>query len=208
MAERDLLKYARRLDVPEGPDLHPYCLEPQLEHFRSLDKIDTLAIRFYDGRLWCHGYNTYYLAHFYPTLTTLAFHSLVGSYFYALQFAMQFPNLQNLTLDSLWEKGLPWSEPPVLCVAGQSPPLRGHFRYFGLRSTRRLLPNGFASGLPNGINFRSVEFKEVRREQGQKILDGCASSLQEFTMWVVRDGEESLPRLLRAIETGRTNFYP
>ena len=52
MDERDLLKYARRLNIRAEPGFSPYSLEPQLQHFRSLDRIHTLTIHSYDAR---HG---------------------------------------------------------------------------------------------------------------------------------------------------------
>ena len=204
MAERDLLKYVRHLIIPNGSKLDPYSLG-QLEHFKSLDRIDTLTIDYYDGSLWNHDYN-HYFAHFYPTLTTLEFHSPAGGYLYVLQFALQFPNLQNLTFGSLLDIPQSGLIPPAPFVGSQSPPLRGRLRCVNLNSPRHSLPKEFAFDLPNGINFRSVEFTNVDWEQRQQILDGCASSLREYTMLVVGDGE-SPPQFFCAAGTGRADSH-
>jgi len=186
VGERGLLKYARRLDIQSGSRFSPYTLEPHLHHFQSLDRIHTLAIHSYDPFLWHDVYNT----QFYPTLTTLVLHYPVGHYRYVLRFALQFPNLQNLTLNCFRDEARGWSGTSIPLAISQSPPLRGHFRCASLSPMNPMWPREFAFNLPNGINFRSVEFRDVHWKQGQQILDGCANSLEEFTIRIIGSGEE------------------
>jgi hypothetical protein len=189
MGERDLLKYARHLNIHMEMRFSLRAPEPHLQHLQSFDRIHTLTIHRYYAYPWREGENPLF-THFYPTLTTLVLNCPISRSHHVLQFALQFPNLQNLTLESLWEETWPSSVPPVV---GQSPPLRGHFRCAGLSSTHPVWPRKFALDLPNGINFSSVEFQNVCWEQGQQILDGCASSLEEFAIHIAEDGEKMLP---------------
>jgi len=193
MGERDLLKYARHLTICMGSTFRPHFLEPHLQHFRSLDRIHTLTIYSYDAVLWRDVHDTYF-TQFYHTLTTLALHFPRGHYRYVLQFALQFPNLENLALTNLWVETWIPSGIPVPPMVNQSPPLRGRLRCSGLDQMNPVWPREFAFSLPNGINFRSVEFRYVDGRQGQQILDGCANSLEEFAITITGIGKESLPR--------------
>jgi len=205
-AERDLLKYARHLDVRIGFKFSPCVLEPHLQHFQSLDRINTLTINSFDALLWRDVYDIYF-TQFYPTLTTLVLEFPVGHYRHVLQFALQFPNLQNLTLDYLRDEVQGWSRIPVPPVVNQSPPLRGHFRCVSLSPVHFVWPREFAFDLPNGINFRSVEFLAVYCKQGQQILDGCANSLQEFSVNITSE-REAPPWLFRTTETKHADSHP
>ena len=101
MGEHDLLKYTRHLNISIGYfAFSPNILEPHLRHFKSLDRVNTLTIYSYDGVLWRDVYNTYF-TQFYPTLTTLALRYPTSHYRFVLQFALQFPNLENFTLEGL-----------------------------------------------------------------------------------------------------------
>ena len=111
MGERDLLKYTGHLNIRVGRDFSsnafsPDTLEPHLHHFQSLDRIHTITIYSYDAHVWRDAYNT----HFYATLTTLALHFPVNGYRDVLRFALQFPNLESLTLESLRIEGGALSE--------------------------------------------------------------------------------------------------
>lgn len=203
MAERDLLKYARHLNIRIGSKFFPPHLVPHLQHLQSLDRVHTLTIHLHDAIRWRDVHNTYF-TQFYPTLTTLAFHLPSGYYLDLLQFALQFPNLQNLTLDYLRDEaqGRPGMSVPL--VVSQSPPLRGHLRCAGLNQINLTWSRESAFNLLNGINFRSIEFQDVHYMQGQQILDGCATSLEELAIHVIGNGEKSLPRFLSHTQ-GRTH---
>ena len=191
MAERGLLRYARRLNIRVGPKFRPDFLEPHLHHFQSFDRIHTLTIDSYEAAAWYLVYNTYF-THLYPTLTTLTLCSPTGQFRYVLEFALQFPNLENLTIENLRDVAWGWQETPPPPAVLQSPPLRGHLRCVGLilQDVMWHWPMELASNLKNGINFRSVEFYHVDGEQGQVILDGCAGSLEEFVIHMAKRGEE------------------
>ena len=208
MGEHDLLKYARHLNIRVGSGFSPYALESHIQHFRSLDRIHTLTIHPFDARPWSPSYDAYF-TQFYPTLTTLALHFHVGSYRFVMRFVVQFPNLENLTLNYLRSETwlLPGTSAPLR--VSQPPPLRGHLRCSGLGPRRiPIWATELAFDLQNGINFRSVEFKDVHWERGQQILDGCASSLEEFAVHIIGNGEkESSPRSFSVTETGCTNSH-
>ena len=181
MGERDLLKYARRLDIFIGHVFSPDAVEPHLQYFRSLDKIHTLAIHSYYAFVWWDAYSTHF-THFYPTLTTLALYSPIGHYRFFLQFALQFPNLENLALEYLHDETNTWPGITVPPIATESPPLRGHLQLTGLSPTDPVWTREFAFDLPNGINFRSIELRYVHWDHGQHVLNGCADSLEELTI--------------------------
>ena len=102
MGERDLLKCAGHLVIHLEYTVPPHVLEPHLQYLQSLDGVHTLTFRSYISYEWRDIYNTYF-TQLYPTLTTLVLDSPVGHYCYVLQFALQFPNLENLTLKSPWD---------------------------------------------------------------------------------------------------------
>ena len=207
MGERDLLKYARHLNISIGyVRFSPCALEPHLQYFRSLDRIHTLTIRLFYAFAWCDVYNTYF-TQFYPTLTTLSFHSPIGHHRFLLQFALQFPNLENLTLEFLRHGTLVLPGAPVPPVVTKSPPLRGHLQFAGagLGPLDPVWTKEFAFDLPNGINFRSIEFRDVHCKHGQYILDGCAGFLEELAVHNVRNGGmKLLLRSFRAAKPERT----
>ena len=204
MAERGLLKYARRLNIRLGPKFRPYFLEPHLQHFQSLDRIHTLTIDAYDTITWCWVYDTHF-AHLYPTLTTLVLRFPAGQFRYVLEFALQFPNLENLTVENLQDIVWVWQGTPPPAPVLQSPPLRGHFRCVGLILQD---PMELTFELQNDINFRSVEFYRVYGGRGQPILNGCADSLEEFAIHITGSGEESLQLSSSGTtRTGLSNQY-
>ena len=51
VGERDLLKYARHMDIRIEDDVPPDILEPHLQYFQSLDRIHTLTIHPYESLL-------------------------------------------------------------------------------------------------------------------------------------------------------------
>ena len=208
MGERDLLKYARHLDISVGWVFSPWGLDPgRLRHFPSLDRIHTLTIHWYYTVIWANVNNTYF-THIYPTLTTLVLRSPIGYYRFVLQFALQFPNLENLTLDSLQEGTLVWPGASVLPLVTKSPPLCGHLQFADLSPMDPVWTREFAFDLPNGINFRSVEFCDVHWKHGQPVLDGCAGSLEELTVHNVTNGErESRLRSFRVATTERIGSH-
>ena len=124
-----------------------------------------------------------------------------------MRFVVQFPNLENLTLEYLRIQTWMLSGAPEPLVVDQPPPLRRHLRCAGFGPRRiHLLATELAFDLQSGIGFRSIEFKDVHWERGQKILDGCAGSLEESAVCVVDHGEkELLSRSFREIEIGRAS---
>ena len=113
----------------------------------------------------------------------------------------KFPNLKNLAVEYLYDeiRTPPWISIPL--VVSQSPPLRGHLQLTGLIL---IDPDGQEPtfDLLNGINFHSIDFRDVHWKHGQHGLDGCARSLEELTTYNV--GEmRSLPRSFRTAKIER-----
>ena len=193
MAERGLLRYAKHLNINLGPNFSQTSLEPHLQHFQSLDRIHTLTIHSCDSILLGDTYNPCF-KHLYPTLTTLVLYSSTSHYYrYASHFILQFPNLQNLTLGSLHAGSWGWPGTPMPLVVSQPPPpppLSGHLRCISASSGTPMWPRRFPSDLPCGISFRSIEFREVHCDQGQRILDRCAGALEKFTICIDRKGKK------------------
>ena len=208
MGERDLLIYARRLNISIGYRVFsPSALGPHLRYFRSLDRINTLTIHSFDAVLLYDVYNTHF-TQCCLTLTTLALHSPEGHYRFLLQFALQLPNLENLTIEYLRHERRMLSRVSVPPIVTKSPPLREHLWRASLGPEHPEWTREFAFDLPNGINFPSVEFQDVHWERGQQILDECAGSLEGFTVRTIGNGErELLPHLFYAAGTERTVSY-
>ena len=192
MGERGLLKYARYLDIRIGVDAPSDILEPHLQYFQSLDRIHTLTIHSYESLLCREVYSTYF-AQFYPTLTTLVLYFPIDhNRFTPWQFVSQFPNLKNLTLESLWDETRVWTGTQVPPVVAKFPPLRGHLRCAGPGAMIPVWKREFFFDLPNSLNFRSVELQGIYWARAQKILDGCVSSLEELTVHVTGNGGRTL----------------
>jgi hypothetical protein len=182
MSERGLLQYARKVHIHLPPTFNPDILLPHLRHFQSLDRIHTLAIDYYDAVAWAfpEHYKTCFV-HFYPTLTSLTLCHSSGHYRLILQFALQFPNLENLCLDSVEYEWWPGPDMTIPAIVDQSPPLRGRLRLVGAVAVAQYLID-LAYELPNGINFRSVEFGGFAGSDAQHILNGCAHTLENLTI--------------------------
>ncbi|KAF9645151.1 hypothetical protein BDM02DRAFT_3189966 [Thelephora ganbajun] len=125
--ERGLLRYTRQVHVHMGHTFTPGILLPHLSHFRSLDRVHSLTIEAYDAVTWAN-YSKPFFVHFYPTLTSLTLHRPLNHYRYVLQFALQFPNLENLTIE--WLENHEWIQPDmeIPAIVDKPPPLRGHLR--------------------------------------------------------------------------------
>ena len=194
MGERGFLQYPRhvylRLDCLFTPDI----LTPHLNHFQSLDRVHSLTIDAYEGLIW-RNYHSACFAHFYPTLTSLTLHRPISHYRYILQFALQFPNLQNLCIKHMEDGGHTRPDLVIPPIVDESPPLRGHLRLVGVGTDQ--WPIEFTNDLPNGINFRSVELQGVFWEHCQRILTACAGTLEDLTIAPRRQCTHSVQRLPR-----------
>lgn len=179
MGEQDFLRYTRQVHIQGFDPFAPGTLLPHLHHFQSLDRVHALTIDRYDTYPWATHYKSCFI-HFYPTLTTLTLRRPFGHHRLVLQFALQFPNLENLCLE--WPKND--EVPPSVFVPSifdQLPPLRGHLRLVGLGGALRW-PAGFVHELQNGINFRSVEIEESSADYTQDILNACADTIESLTL--------------------------
>ena len=80
--------------------------------------------------------------------------------------------------------------PPVVSHPPPPPPLSGHLRCISASSGTPMWPRRFPSDLPCRIGFRSIEFREIHCDQGQRILDRCADAPEKFTICIGRKGEK------------------
>lgn len=176
LGERGFLQYVQEVRIRMGSTLFtPDILIPHLDHFRTLNRVHSLTIESYDGVVWLNHHRSSFI-HFYPTLTSLTLHHPLNHYRCILQFALQFPNLENLCIEGLRSENWIRSDLTIPPIVDKSPPLRGHLRLAGPDFVVRWLTE-FAWEIPNGINFRSVELQSVFWNQAQQILNACADTL-------------------------------
>lgn len=185
-AERGLLQYAQQVFIRNNLQLDnhhstfsPAALSPHLHHFRSLDRIHTLTIEHLDAALWLNQSKDYF-SHFYPTLTSLKLHHPCGSYRAILQFALQFPNLDNLSFQ-MFPSQEGEGEDQTDVVIDQSPPLRGNLSLIGYNTTGEW-PVDAIHELRNGMNFRSVELEAFSSDRVQHILNACGNTLEDLAI--------------------------
>ena len=100
MGERGFLQYTRKVHIRMGRAFTPDILIPHLFHFQSLDRVHSLTVEYYDAILWRSHHKIFFI-NFYPTLTSLTLHRPFHHYRCVLQFALRFPNLENLCIEGL-----------------------------------------------------------------------------------------------------------
>ena len=179
--ECDLLKYTRLVHVRDPGIFTPETLQlPHLHYFHSLNRVHTLTVEHYDAASWEKHYAPC-LSHLYPTLTSLALSCRPHGHYRAIcQFILQFPNLENVSLERLQNEVE--SESSVPTTVDRFPPLRGHLRLAFLSSSDQWLMN-FARDFRTRINFRSVELEtSVLGDHTRRILKACAHTLQFLTI--------------------------
>ena len=177
--ERGLLQHTRRVHISLIGYYIQHTAPFHLHRFQSLDRVHTLSIAVYDTVIWAKYFQTHF-AHFRPTITSLTLTQPVTPCGQILQFALQFPMLQNLCLEWLMCADIT-SNPAALTVAHQSPPLGGHLRLAGVDTVANW-PVGFIHEHPNGINFHSVELEDFSGDGAQHILDMCLHTLQSLAI--------------------------
>ena len=188
VGEHGLLQYTRKIHIytesqpiPSIRSFTPYALLPHIRHFRSLDRIHAITIDGYDDKMW-GWHSEWCFGHFYPTLTSLTHRRPSGRYQSILQFALQFPNLENLTLEWLpVGAARPPPAPAAVTIIDQSSLIRGHLRLVDIDDAA-LLPMDFAHELRNGFNFRSVELDSASGNHGQRLLNAYADTIRELTI--------------------------
>ena len=180
---RGLLQYARRVNYDMRYPFVPSILRPHLHlhHFRSLNHVHTLILASFPVVLWENHHKTYFV-HFYPTLASLTLRKTFGSYRLLLQFALQFPKLENLCIEE--PEGLVQGEPAIPADIDQSLHLRKHLRLVG-----QDIPIGMGftpgqPGLPNRMSFRSVELEVFFGGHAQDTLNACASTLEKSPLYL------------------------
>ena len=183
MAECDLLRYIRRVHIHNSCTFTPNALLPHLHHFRSLDRVHALIIEDYHAITWANYHKPFFI-HLRPTITSLTLRRPFGHRQLVIQFALQFPNLENLCLEQPEGQWIgEYVDVPV--VVDQFPPLRGHLRLVDPEA--ELMGLGlieFTRELGKEISFRSVELEGSfsGRSLAQRILNSCASTIEDLTI--------------------------
>ena len=202
LSERGLLRFTRKVHINMPRTFVPDTLLPHLNHFQSLDRVHSLTIEHYDITSWANHYKTCFV-HFYPTLTSLTLSRPFNHYRLLLQFALQFPNLENLCLEWLVPEERIQADLPIPAHIDESPHLRGHLRLAGVDTVVKW-PVDLANELPNGINFRSVELEGFFGSRAQHTLNACAHTLENLTIVPHETGTHQLSLAMM----GRLTNFP
>ena len=182
-----LFQYTRRVYFRSYKQFTPDILLPHLDRFRTLKRVHTLTMEDSSclGREW-EGYHKTCFAHFYPTLTSLTIRDgHVESFQAIMQFVLQFPNLENLSLERVYRSGWSGSRWPVPDDFDRPPRLCGHLRLAG-GDALAMWPVDPTHKLSRIFHFRSVELTDVG-ESDVRILNTFVGSLEDLT--VVPRGE-------------------
>ena len=179
MDERGLLQYVRRVHIYTPYRLTPGTLSPHLHRFQLLNQVHTLAIDHFYPENW-ESYHSTGFAHFYPTLTSLTLRGPCN-HDWLLNFALRFPNLENLSLEKVGLYYRLESNLADIATPERTPPLRGCLRLVGYGTVdwpvRVLLREPL-----KGFNFRSVELCDFPGSQAQHALNACARTLEILTI--------------------------
>ena len=197
MDECGLLQYVRRVHICTQ-DFTPEILLPHLHHFQLLNQVHTLTIDHLYPNKWVKNHSTGF-AHFYPTLTSLTLR-LPRNHDRLLNFALRFPNLENLSLEWLKFHEHLESSPTDIATPERTPPLRGCLRLVGYHGTAAQPSTALFRGLPKGFNFRSVElYANIPGSQARHALNACARTLEILTIKAYSLGKRWLPFLPSSI---------
>ena len=179
VGEQGFLRYTRHVHIRGFQLFTPGTPLPHLRHFQCFDRVHTLTIDHYDTDYLESRYKSC-LTHFYPTLTSLTLRRPFGHCQPVLQFALQFPNLENLSVEWPDVNCVPRGV-TVPAVIAKFPPLRGHLRLVGLGLTPRWSA-ALIHEFRNGVDFRSVEIEESSAGYAQDILNACAGTIESLTL--------------------------
>ena len=202
VGERGLLQYTRQIHISMSLTFSPDAILPHLHHFQSLNHVHTLTLEEFNLLRWTSHYQTCF-SHFYPTLTSLTLRRCVDYDRLLLRFVLQFPRLENLCIERLWELvNLEVAPPNPTVTVDQPPPLCGHLRLTG-GDTLSQLTTYFSR---EGVNFRSVELEKFPGSRAQPILNACGHTLEYLTIIHNGDGMHQLLFLSMGIARLAPNF--
>ena len=186
LGNKILLCYAQQLRITPRRYFTPNDLLSHFHNFKFMGQIHTLTIDRYDAVAWANNYKTCFV-HFYPTLTSLTLCCPSGHYQLVLQFALQFPNLDNLGIRWLYDEGQLGSALTAPTVVDQCPPLRGNLQLGGPNVAAEFL-KVLTYPFPNGASFRSIELWNVPGPLAGRIARRCAHTLENVTLILSLDG--------------------
>jgi len=187
MINSGFLRYARRVYIKTW---NSAALIPYLNRLDTLDGVHTLTISSTDICRFI-SFKHPQFSHLNATLTTLSIHFPQNPHKFIPSLIAQFPNLENLTLELFLSGGEEWGRRySPRDFPTHSPPLRGHLRCSGVSKYDCMLVRALVWGLPDGINFRSVELRKVHWRPCLQLLGGCKDTLEEFILTVEGNGTQ------------------
>ena len=213
MGERGFLQYtreiyihnARQVDNPDTDTFTPDTLLPHIHHFQSLDRVHAITIEHFDSDVWASRYKSYF-AHFYPTLTSLTLRRPLGHQRRVFQFALQFLNLENLSLEWV-DKNVGWGL-TAPTIGDQPSHPRRHLRLARTGGANWWPMNSFHE-LRNGFNFRSLELEDSFGDHDQDLLNTCTETIQYLALTAsTSKGTHGLWSLSPGNRELLTNFLP
>jgi hypothetical protein len=184
-----LLQHTRHLVVRIGlSPLTPEFLQPSTPYFRSIDKLQTLAIDHLDLRILMPVFNDCF-GMFTHSLRGLDIKHVWDTENHLLCFISQFPLLDDLSIRSCYALYLYASS--SFSVPQTSPPLRGHLHLSLIMDSQGLC--AALARLPGGLKFTSLELKGCGKPTA--ILTACRSTLRSVSYtWTGTHGKHhSIP---------------
>ena len=181
LASTGVLKYTRHVYIDIRNTI---ALTPHLEHLNTFDRVHMITIHSTDIRFFI-PLPLPPSSPLYTTLSTLSIHFPRNPHVCLPAFIAQFPSLENLTLELIHGREEPYHPH---AYPSHSPPLRGHLRCSGISQQDYLFSRTLSCDLPDGINFRSVEFSGVHRKRCQQLLRACKDNLEEFIVTIRGNG--------------------
>ena len=186
MGEHGFLQYTREVYIYNSQKVGqfhtaiftPAALLPHKHHFQSLDRVHTITIEYLEGDEWTSRDKSYF-THFYPTLTSLTLRRPLGPHPPIFQFALQFPNLEHLSLE--WA-GKNVGRDLTAPTTDDQPSLpRRHLRLAHI-DDGDWWPINSDHVLRGEFNFRSLELEDSFEDYGQDILNMCVDTIQHLAL--------------------------
>jgi len=151
-----------------------------------------ITIERFDCNVWASRCECYF-AHFYPTLTSRTLRYPRG-YRRVFKFALQFPNLENLSLE--WMDGNVGRGLAAPAIGDQPSLPRGHLRLAHVGGADWEWVN-LDRELRNGFNFRSLELEDSFGDHGQDLLNARADTTQCLALTASSSNEYEQLRFLK-----------
>lgn len=184
-----LLPYGRQLSIRLNTEFSPADLWPFNHHFQQFHQIQELSIYCLHTPGFLEQFDTFF-ANFVPTLRSLRLDSPTGYAGDILDFILQFPHLDDLTLK--FDSGV-WNgrtqRVALLPAVKEVPPFRGRLTLQGDRGGHFFLVQHLIS-LPGKRRFRFVDFEcYFFLEVVRFVVDACSGTIETLSILWVNYGE-------------------